>query len=85
MRLQADIHREGSTKHTVWDATTSTAVPIARPVAVEIIEIKVGALLLRLDIRGDCLADTWHEDVEAAKRQAEFEYGVRPDDWTAKA
>jgi hypothetical protein len=41
--------------------------------------------LLRLNFEGVCVADTWHEDVAAAKAQAFFEYGIGEDDWSAVA
>jgi hypothetical protein len=37
--------------------------------------------LFRLDGSGQCIADTWHETVEAAKVQASFEFGVEEGDW----
>jgi hypothetical protein len=37
--------------------------------------------LLRLHHDGECIADTWHESVEAAKAQATFEYGIEEGDW----
>ena len=55
---------------------------MAGPVTVEISEESDCAFLLRLDERGVCVADTWHEDVAAAKSQAAFEYGIADKDWT---
>ena len=28
-----------------------------------------------------CEADLWFVDIEGAKRQAKFNYGIKPDDW----
>lgn len=81
MRLRADIQVEGRTRHLVWD-TGAGAVPVARPSTLEIAEKSEGAFLLRLSESGDCVADTWHEDVAAAKSQAAFEYGIADEDWT---
>ena len=85
MWLRADIHVEGRTRHQIWDATASSAVSVKRPIAVEIVEESGAAFLLRLDERGDCVADTWHQDVAAAKSQASFEYGIGDEDWVAIA
>lgn len=51
------------------------------PVTVEIVEEDGAFFLLRLDDNGECIADTWHETVEAAKDQANFEFGVKEGDW----
>jgi hypothetical protein len=61
------------------DALVVTAVP--DPETVEIVEQDGAVYLLRLDQDGACLADTWHETVEAAKVQANFEYGIKDSDW----
>jgi hypothetical protein len=37
--------------------------------------------LLYLDAKGSELTDTCHDSIEAAKSQAEFEYGIAPDRW----
>ena len=58
-----------------------SAVPIEQPARVEILEESDAVYLLRLNARGDCVADTWHEDVAAAKAQAAFEYQIDDDDW----
>ena len=81
MRLQADVHAEGLTKHLVLDAKSLSIVPVKRPATIEILEEGAGAFLFRLDERGVCLADTWHEDLAAAKAQAAFEFGIAEKDW----
>jgi hypothetical protein len=81
MRLRADIQKQGKTRHLLWDTKDAVAIPVDRPVRAEIVEESGAALLLRLDARGDCVADTWHEDVAAAKSQAAFEYGIYDADW----
>lgn len=40
-----------------------------------------GFYLLYLDAGGEQQTDTWHESLEAAQRQAEFEFGVTSGDW----
>ncbi len=37
--------------------------------------------LIYLDERGSEQTDTWHESLESAIQQAEFEFGVKPDEW----
>lgn len=44
--------------------------------SLEIRETSDGVFLLRIDFSGACIADTWHESVEQAKAQAEFEFNV---------
>jgi len=50
--------------------------------AIEIVPQDSGYYLFRLDINGECVADTWHATEEHAKRQAEFEFGTIESDWT---
>jgi hypothetical protein len=40
-----------------------------------------GFYLLYIDDRGVELTDTYHETVDEAKAQAEFEFNVKPDEW----
>jgi hypothetical protein len=37
--------------------------------------------LLYLDAKGSELTDSCHDSIEAAKSQAELEYGIAPDRW----
>lgn len=39
--------------------------------------------LLRLDVDGNELTDTFHESLQSAYVQADFEYGVQEADWKA--
>jgi len=55
---------------------------IEQPSEVVIQEDEGAYFLLRLSPSGVSLADTWHETVEEAKRQALFEYGIVETDWT---
>ena len=83
MRMRANICGTGITRHLVWDAKAAAAVPIASPVTAEIVEEGDAVFLLRLSEGGDCVADTWHENIAAAKEQAAFEYGIADEDWVA--
>ena len=40
-----------------------------------------GFYLLYLDGDGNEQTDTWHETLEAAQHQAQFEFGVTPSEW----
>ena len=44
-----------------------------------------GFLLLYLDADRQELTDTYHSTLEGAFAQAEFEFGVKPDDWLRDA
>ena len=55
--------------------------PLPDPIAVEAVEQDGAFFRLRLDRAGRCIADTWHETLEAAKSQANFEFGVEEGDW----
>jgi hypothetical protein len=85
MRLRATVRTvSGRTTH-LRGLHTPGGIEIARlpdPIAVEVVEEQDGAFfLLRLDRAGHCIADTWHETLETAKTQANFEFGVEEGDW----
>jgi hypothetical protein len=54
------------------------------PVRLEIVQLEgaVGFYLLYLDAQGNEQTDTFHETLPGALAQAEFEFRVRPDEWT---
>jgi len=57
-------------------------LPLPAPKTVELVVEEDGAIfLLRFDNEGQCVADTWHDTVEAAKAQANFEFGIEEGDW----
>ncbi len=58
---------------------------IAPPVRVAIEPGSGGYYLFRYGTNGKCLADTWHETVDAAKHQAELEYAIAAADWSPEA
>jgi hypothetical protein len=73
-------HITGSTSHGVVGIDN---VPISRleaAVTVEITGSEVGFLLIRHSTTGYA-GDTWHLTIEEAKRQAEVEFGINPEDW----
>ena len=63
----------------VADELVVTAIP--DPETVELAEEDGAVYLLRLNQEGECIADTWHKTVEAAKAQASFEYRIKDSDW----
>lgn len=77
MRLRATVRRlTGKTRHLLG------ALPLPGPKTVELVVEEDGTIfLLRLDDEGQCISDTWHETVEAAKAQANFEFGIEAGDW----
>jgi hypothetical protein len=84
MPLRATVRTvSGRTTH-LQGMPAPGGIEIARlpdPVAVEVVEHDGAFLLLRLDRAGHCIADTWHETLEAAREQANFEFGVEESDW----
>lgn len=85
MRLRATVrHVTGNTSHLMArnlpDAIDVTK--IRNPVSLEIVEQEGAFYLLRLNQHGECISDTWHESVGAAKTQAQFEFEVEDRDWT---
>jgi hypothetical protein len=84
MRLRATVRSvTGKTVHLqgVRPAGDLEVTPVPDPTIVEVVEQEGAIYLLRLDSRGECVADTWHESVEAAKAQANFEFGIEDGDW----
>jgi hypothetical protein len=84
MKLRAVVRNVmGKTVHlrgeSVVDGGGVSLLPA--PISVEVVEQDGVFYLLRLDDDGKCIADTWHESIEAAKAQANFEYGIREKDW----
>lgn len=84
MRLRAIVRKvTGRTTHLqgVRVVGKFEVVAVPDPKAVEIVEQDGAVYLLRFDQNGECVADTWHETIEAAKEQASFEFGVEERDW----
>jgi hypothetical protein len=52
------------------------------PQSLSILSSENGFFLFRLDEHGECIADTWHNSVEEAQRQAEFEFEIDQTGWT---
>jgi hypothetical protein len=88
MRLRATVRATvrsagGRAKHLLGVPSYSglTIAQLPDSVAVEIEEADGAFFPLRLNRAGVCVADTWHETLEAARSQANFEFGVEEGDW----
>lgn len=51
------------------------------PAFVVIDETQDGVFLYRYDIRGECVGDTWHANIQDAKEQAAYEYEATLGEW----
>jgi hypothetical protein len=84
MRLRAIVRDvSGNTEHLQATPVAGRieVIELPTPRCVEISEHEGVVYLLRLDSEGECIADTWHETVDAAKSQANFEFGIQDDEW----
>lgn len=54
------------------------------PVELRIVrfEADAGVFLLYCDDRGEALTDTWHRHVDDAMNQAQYEFSVKPHEWS---
>jgi hypothetical protein len=84
-KWKASVRRvTGKTIHSRGELVDGRVVPVERmPEAawVMIEETSSGFYLFRYSATGEFGGDTWHETLEEAKRQAEFEYGIEDPDW----
>lgn len=85
LRLRAAVKCvTGNTKHSLGAIIGGRPVEfqdIPKPAWVEIMEEDNGFYLLYFNAEGVCLTDTWHDTLDAAKRQARFEFEISPSDW----
>ena len=85
LTLDSNRHKStGNTRHMYGSPLNpEQQVPVPAPAALAVVRYddEGGFYLLYLDPQGRELTDTWHETLEAAKDQAEFEFGVRPSKW----
>ncbi len=86
MRLRAKVERAtGTTRHYIGALEDGRPIPrveLPVPAWIEISSEDGAFYLFRLDPEGACFADTWHQTLEEAKRQAAFEFGITPGDWS---
>ena len=86
MRLRARVRRATrKTRHYYGHIDRDHVVKdteLPTPAYVEIEPSGDGAFyLFYFDAKGVCMTDTWHESVERAKAQAEFEFEITEQDW----
>ena len=85
MMLQAKVQSiTGNTQHYIGTIAGGRVVRQTRiddPEYVQISEGDNGYYLLRFNSDNVCLADSWFETLEEAKRQAEFEYAISESHW----
>jgi hypothetical protein len=81
IELTAQHRPTGNTRHFRDGAT------LGPPAKLRIVRFAddPGFYLLYLDADGNELTDTWHEALDLAQRQAEFEFGVHKDEWISAA
>jgi hypothetical protein len=84
--LKAEVKvATGNCTHAI--ATIKDGMPVARrvlPVPRYVCiagEREEGFFLLHFNEAGQSFADTWHESLTAAKRQAKFEFKIDESDW----
>lgn len=71
-----DKHKPtGNTRHYIRGELVTTFHHL------RIVEHAGEILLFYCDADGIEVTDTWHETIGQAMRQAEFKFGVRPDEW----
>jgi hypothetical protein len=77
--LTAQHRPTGNTRH------LRDGMPLSPPANLRIVRFPddPGFYLLYLDADGNEQTDTCHEDLAAAHRQAEFEFGVLENQWTS--
>jgi hypothetical protein len=79
--LQDHHHFPGRTRHYVQAGPDArTEFPPFKSLAITIHPEDSGFYLMHVTEKGDC-ADTWHETLDEAFHQAEWEFGVRRDEW----
>ena len=84
-KLKAAVKKTtGNTTHSIGSLKDGKPVveeAIPTPAWVEIHEDGGGFFFMHFDESGDVIADTWHQSVNEAKEQAEFEFGILASDW----
>lgn len=67
----------GGTRHTF------DGVEVGVPAMLRIVQLvgDSGYYLIHFDGQGGEISDTYHEAIEDAMKQAEWEFGVKPEEW----
>lgn len=83
--LRADVKKiTGKTRHMLGDVVDGRPVaisPLPSPKWVGIARAENGFFLLYFDKDDVFITDSWHESMEGAKKQANFEFETAEDDW----
>jgi hypothetical protein len=66
----------------IEDGKPVRAYRLPDPDWLEISEEDGAFYLFYLDAEFTCFADSWHETLASAKREAEIGFGIRPEDWS---
>ena len=86
MRLRANVtNSTGKTRHSIGTLVDDVPAPVEdlpTPEWVEISKEDGAYYLFHLDAEGVCFADTWHATLDEAKKQASFEFGIKPEAWS---
>jgi hypothetical protein len=74
-------HHAGLTKHTTVDSEGTRAFPPFVELVIAAGPDETSCYLFHVCADGQ-VADTWHQSVEEAVGQADWEFGVQPEEWT---
>jgi hypothetical protein len=74
-------HRASLTKHTISDASGQREFPPFTDLVIAANPAETCCYLFHVSADGQ-VADTWHQSVDEALGQAEWEFGVQPEEWT---
>jgi len=86
MKLRAKVNKAlGPSTNYIGTIVGEQPVPaeqLPEPAWLEISEEGGAFFLLYLDAAGECFADTWHQTLESAQREATLGFGISPEEWT---
>ncbi|GAB6188182.1 hypothetical protein JCM17478_36840 [Thermopirellula anaerolimosa] len=86
MRLRAKVRKTtGPSTNYIGAIVDQKPVPteqLPNPVSLEISEEEGAFFLLYINAAGESFADTWHQTLESAKREAMLGFGITPEEWT---
>ena len=87
MKWRACVNRvTGKAKNYVGSVMLSGDIvrqrELSAPVSLEIVETQNGFLMYYLDAEGKPITDGWHDTLEDAFAQAEFEFDILRENWT---
>jgi hypothetical protein len=74
-------HHASRTKHTISDARGEREFPPFTELVIAADPGETSCYLFHICADGQ-VADTWHQSVDEALHQAEWELGVQPEEWT---